>query len=695
MKRVTQLIMALTILVMMFAACGKKPVAEESSSAPESVAEESSEEESEEVPTHETPKEESSVQEEESEESKPQKPEKPEKEESSEQPEQGIETEKTESEVDAASLEIQGGSMLASAKSVLVNKHYVLHFTEDTAWFSFTTGPEQGAQYHVTLENLSPESKNVSAYMYEQENVAIMPTTRNNDYSPLHSAPAPFAIASPDGMKNSGMVDTLKPDTTYYLWLTGGGSDGADLLLNVSSPSMDTPKEEITVESEGSFSRYLMDQLSIAQGTTQTAAVSVPLDTTVLKPAVPGANFYAFTTTAQEGVPYYVTLVNRTVGQGDVDAWLIDLYGDPVDPVERNNDYNMYSVNTPICVAKAGGTANTGMVNNLKPSTTYCLYIPSDEEQSFGLRITTELEESTAFPTNSRFASAKKPLGEDDTYYAGTNQMAATMVRPNIRYYCTLGEGNDWISFTTGPDAATPYTITAQHLTAEANNGIHVVIVDEFGQALTPTERDNSYYAYAIDTPIAYPQPGGEENSGMIDTLAPETTYYLRISGDEGSDYMILIGEPEKTVEEEPAEEEAIFSVPFELNETQVRFVANQAIFLDEAAAKEALAPVAEVLLQHPGHPVLLAGTTAEVGSQEECAALSGQRAAAVKDLLVQEFDVPEDQLLTAGLGYEDDPFVRGTDWDANGNFVETEAAKNRRVIVIDAESEAAKKILE
>ena len=71
------------------------------------------------------------------------------------------------------------------------------------------------------------------------------------------------------------------------------------------------------------------------------------------------------------------------------------------------------------------------------------------------------------------------------------------------------------------------------------------------------------------------------------------------------------------------------------------------------------------------------------------------QRAAAVKDLLVQEFDVPEDQLLTAGLGYKEDPFVRGTDWDANGNFVETEAAKNRRVIVIDAESEAAKKILE
>ena len=61
-----------------------------------------------------------------------------------------------------------------------------------------------------------------------------------------------------------------------------------------------------------------------------------------------------------------------------------------------------------------------------------------------------------------------------------------------------------------------------------------------------------------------------------------------------------------------------------------------------------------------------------------------------VKELLVNYFGVPESQLVTAGLGYADDPFVRGQDVDSNGNFVETEGAKNRCVVVLDAESEIA-----
>ena len=147
----------------------------------------------------------------------------------------------------------------------------------------------------------------------------------------------------------------------------------------------------------------------------------------------------------------------------------------------------------------------------------------------------------------------------------------------------------------------------------------------------------------------------------------------------------IILPEPEK---------EQVFEVPFELNETQVRFVGDEAIFIDEEEAKAALAPVAEIILAHPGHQILLAGTTATAGTQEGCVNLSNRRAAAVKDLLVNYFGVPESQLITVGLGYEKDPFVRGRDRDAKGNFVETEAAKNRRVVVLDAESEIAQSIL-
>ena len=161
---------------------------------------------------------------------------------------------------------------------------------------------------------------------------------------------------------------------------------------------------------------------------------------------------------------------------------------------------------------------------------------------------------------------------------------------------------------------------------------------------------------------------------------------------------MLLIGPLEK---EEPVEEEAqpendlIFQEAFELNETQVRFVGDEAIFIDEEAAREALKPVAEILLAHPDHPVLIAGTTATVGTQESCVDLSDRRAAAVKDLLVKEYGVPADQLLTIGLGYADDIFKRGKDIDSNGRFVETEGAKNRRVLVLDANDERAQKVLE
>ena len=149
----------------------------------------------------------------------------------------------------------------------------------------------------------------------------------------------------------------------------------------------------------------------------------------------------------------------------------------------------------------------------------------------------------------------------------------------------------------------------------------------------------------------------------------------------------------EMETEEEPIEE-TVFEVPFELNETQVRFKAESDKFIDPVAVEEALAPVAEIILSHPEHPILLAGTTATDGDQAARVELSERRAAAVKKVLVEKYAVPEEQLLTIGLGFEADPFERGRDRDSNGKFVETEGAKNRRVIVMDAESPVAKEIL-
>lgn len=193
------------------------------------------------------------------------------------------------------------------------------------------------------------------------------------------------------------------------------------------------------------------------------------------------------------------------------------------------------------------------------------------------------------------------------------------------------------------------------------------------------------------------------EQSGKASTLDLElpasTTYYIYVWADKKYtiQYTLKIHGPEEqstagsvTVEEEPL----VFETPFELNSTQVMFKAESDAFLDEAAAKEALKPVAEVILAHPDHPILLAGTTATDGDQQARVDLSNRRAVAVKNLLVSAFGIPEDQLTTIGLGFEADPFVRGQDRDANGKFVESEGAKNRRVIVMDANDPIAQELL-
>lgn len=189
-----------------------------------------------------------------------------------------------------------------------------------------------------------------------------------------------------------------------------------------------------------------------------------------------------------------------------------------------------------------------------------------------------------------------------------------------------------------------------------------------------------------------------------LDDLLSNTVYNIRLiaqnkgngsSRSETVGYALTVRCQSNTAEANTATvEEAVFETPFELSSTQVRFVADEAVFIDENEAKEALAPVAEIILAHPDHPILLAGTTAQWGSQESCVALSNRRAGAVKNLLVNHFGVPESQLITIGLGYADDPFVRGRDVDSNGDFVESEGAKNRRVVVLDAESDIARQIL-
>ncbi len=132
---------------------------------------------------------------------------------------------------------------------------------------------------------------------------------------------------------------------------------------------------------------------------------------------------------------------------------------------------------------------------------------------------------------------------------------------------------------------------------------------------------------------------------------------------------------------------EVSFEQPIVLDETKILFLPDSDKFANADAATECLRPIAEQLVAHPELTLVLAGTTATVGSNENCKALSKQRAEAVKALLV-ELGAPEDSFETIlGLGYNHEYHIPdiGPNGMLNGN-----AAANRSVILFDADSRTA-----
>ena len=130
---------------------------------------------------------------------------------------------------------------------------------------------------------------------------------------------------------------------------------------------------------------------------------------------------------------------------------------------------------------------------------------------------------------------------------------------------------------------------------------------------------------------------------------------------------------------------------PIVLDEKKILFLPDSAVFADADAARECLQPIAEQMAAHPELKVVLAGTTATVGSNEGCKALSKQRAEAVKDLLV-ELGAPKDNFeAVLGLGYDHEYHI--PDIGADGLLNEN-APANRSVIVFDASSQAGERLL-
>lgn len=448
------------------------------------------------------------------------------------------------------------------------------------------------------------------------------------------------ATSGNDGAAATISSEDLVAETAYYICLEPE-ADTADFTLNVSAAEKE-----------------------IETGKSQDDPVLLPLNTkaygTVLQTTY---LWYSFTTGSEERTPYNITAIHGTPGTCDLMVALYDEFGTELETVRVDSN----------------GVPVTIFTNRLEPNTTYYIRLTPNAyaDIDFSLIVKNPEEKNVTCKTVGTFREARgAKVDENGVVTAGISPNDAAFIPIGTKVSGSVNsQANAWLSFTTGKQAGETYKINAANKTANADDLI-LEVYDEYGTKVG----SNYISSTGTSTPLD------------VEELEASTTYYIRLTprAYNDLDFSLLIRDPKNSKEENPL----IFETPFEINETQVRFVINQAVFINEDKAKEVLKPVADAILAAPEHAVLLAGTTATDGTQASCVDLSERRANAVKKILTDTYGVPESQIKTIGLGYEEDPFTRGKDRAANGDFVESEGRKNRRVVVLDIEDPIAKKIL-
>ena len=570
------------------------------------------------------------------------------------------------------------------AQLLNVNGKYHGKYESGNAWFAFQTGSETDERYSVTLENVKVGSDYIVAMLYDEAGNKIGPVETNFRQLGWHEV----ATAYEDGKASTGWIEELDANTTYFLCLTCDSK--TEYYLTIGGPNQ---KADADPAGSTGVEGNLHQDGTVMPGTNQSSAVHVPLDTKVFGHYTGEGGWLAFTTTDQEEARYAITIINCTENSECIVAKLYDAYGTQIKPSETNFRQLGWG---EVSAAYEDGKASTGWLDGLNANTTYKVQLESDGKAAYSLCVTASGGTESGYATSSNLAEAQTALDENAPLEAGSNQNDAMLLKTDTQYRGSYTGGYAWFAFRTGIESGQRYSITLEN-TKVGTEQIVAKLYDAYGTQIGPVDTNFRQLGWHE---VATAYEDGKASTGWVDSLDANTLYYICLTSDGETTFNLQINAPEQqsintTVQEQAEEPNLILAQPFELNETQVNFVANEAVYLYPEQAKAALQPLAELILSRPDRKVLLAGTTAKVkGDQASSAVLSEKRAQAVKDTLVKDFGVPESQLIVVGLGFEKDPFVRGQEWDSNGNFVETEAAKNRRVVVLDADSDTGKQIL-
>ncbi|MBE6752760.1 MAG: hypothetical protein E7559_00150 [Ruminococcaceae bacterium] len=154
------------------------------------------------------------------------------------------------------------------------------------------------------------------------------------------------------------------------------------------------------------------------------------------------------------------------------------------------------------------------------------------------------------------------------------------------------------------------------------------------------------------------------------------------------------LGLPRVTPVVIPPDELDSFHVDLSENDADcaVRFNPGEDTFIDESKAVKELQTIAGEMLRHGQCEYVIAGSTASFGDGDG-KTLAHARAQRCADVLIKA-GVPADSIVVIGLGKLSHS-KRASDVDANGRFVEGEAAaKNRAVYIYPTDSDFGKEVL-
>lgn len=478
-------------------------------------------------------------------------------------------------------------------------------------------------------------------------------------------------------------VTTLCGCTAFEKENTKTSSVKEDVDKNVTKKEKNNTEEDNREKAKDSKETIEKNTVIEQTGDTMDSAMIIPLNTKVFDSISGGKEkWYSFTTGDKKDTIYNISVVNDTPLSTSIDIDILNQDGESVENIMQPN-------------ADSWGGPATISMENLEAGTRYYVRMNLSESEDmvdYSIIIKDPSNKTSAYKTSNDLFNLKKSV---DGVTAGTSINNALLlpfdmkVTSSVKMITRRANGYEreesstaWFAFTTGENRENTYDVTLENNTSyDKGNAVRATIIDEYG------EIEKILHAHIFNE-----ESTSDSTTETLKKLDENTTYYIGVTGiaEKDSDFSLLV----HSSEQEKTKESLVFKVPFEMNETQIQFVINQAEFIDKNKAVEVLKPVAEAVLAYPDHSILIAGTTATDGTQENCVELSVRRAEAVKDVLVHHYNVPENQIQIVGLGYEKDPFERGKDRDQNGDFVESEGKKNRRVVVLDIEDPIAQNIL-